>query len=211
MHGRSTLATSARRAVVLTLVATVALVVTANSVAAHPLGNFTTNRYARIELGATTLRIHYVLDEAELVAFQERAALARGPSTFAAARAAEIGSSLTVKVGGQRVVLDVAYHRLSEPPGQGGLSTLRLEIVYEGRLPTDAQGVVEVEILDGNQPDRLGWREIVADTAPGSRLVRSDVPRKDRTNSLRSYPVGFNAPRLDVRQATLTYEPGGSD
>ena len=195
----------------MTLVATIALVLTANSAAAHPLGNFTTNRYAKVVLGSTTLRIHYVLDEAELVAFQERPALERGRSAFAASRAAEIALSLPIKVNGQRVPLDVVDQRLSEPPGQGGLSTLRLEVLYEARLPAESNEVVTVEIQDGNQPDRLGWREIVADAAPGSRLLRSDVPRKDQTNALRSYPADRTAPRLDVRQARFTYEPGGAD
>jgi nickel/cobalt transporter (NicO) family protein len=208
VKGRST--RSARRAIAVFVVATIALVIAASSAAAHPLGNFTTNRYAKVVLGASTLRIHYVLDEAELVAFQERPFVG-GRSAFATSRAAEIASGLTLTVDGAQLRLVVANHRLSEPPGQGGLATLRLEILYEARLPADTVGVVSVEIQDDNQPDRLGWREIVADTAPGSRLVRSDVPTKDQTNALRSYPTGPSAPRLDVRRAVFSYEPGGAD
>ena len=38
---------------------------------AHPLGNFTVNRYARIELYSDAVRVRYVLDMAEIPAFQE--------------------------------------------------------------------------------------------------------------------------------------------
>jgi nickel/cobalt exporter len=50
---------------------------TAGPAAAHPLGNFTTNRYARIEVSAGTVRVYYVLDEAELRAFESRDVLKR--------------------------------------------------------------------------------------------------------------------------------------
>ena len=178
--------------------------------AAHPLGNFTTNRYARIEAGGSTLRIHYVLDEAELVAFQERAALARGREAFAAARAEEIGAGLRLQVDGERLALRVLAHDLSEPPGQGGLSTLRLEVQFEAALPraSDGGAGLTVAFEDGNQPNRIGWREVVVRAAPGSRLVRSDAPEEDRTSELRRYPEDRSVPPLDIRTATFTYVPG---
>jgi hypothetical protein len=39
--------------------------------AAHPLGNFTVNRYSRLELYSDAVRVRYVLDMAEIPAFQE--------------------------------------------------------------------------------------------------------------------------------------------
>ena len=176
---------------------------------AHPLGNFTTNRYARIEASASALRIHYVLDEAELVAFQERAAIARSPEAFAEGRASEIAEGLRLRVDGIDTDVEVREHRLTEPPGQGGLTTLRLEVLLEAPLPPSGDGAgVAVEFADRNQPDRIGWREIVVDAAPGSRLLRSDVPRKDRTSELRRYPEDPSVPPLDVRSASFVYVPG---
>lgn len=43
--------------------------------AAHPLGNFTTNLYSRVELYGDALRVHYVVDMAEIPAFREIAAI----------------------------------------------------------------------------------------------------------------------------------------
>src|SRR5262245_52764454 len=40
-------------------------------VSAHPLGNFTINHFARIESGRAFARIRYVVDFAEVPAFQE--------------------------------------------------------------------------------------------------------------------------------------------
>src|SRR5215207_2978963 len=39
---------------------------------AHPLGNFTVNQYSRIDVDRDTLRVRYIVDMAEIPAFQER-------------------------------------------------------------------------------------------------------------------------------------------
>src|SRR5215813_15033579 len=37
----------------------------------HPLGNFTINHYSRIEVASDDIRVHAVIDMAEIPAFQE--------------------------------------------------------------------------------------------------------------------------------------------
>jgi hypothetical protein len=49
-----------------------ALALMAGAAAAHPLGNFTVNQYSRLEVGRDTLRVRYIVDMAEIPAFQER-------------------------------------------------------------------------------------------------------------------------------------------
>src|SRR5437667_8023490 len=39
---------------------------------AHPLGNFTVNQYSRLEVGRDALHLRYIVDMAEIPAFQER-------------------------------------------------------------------------------------------------------------------------------------------
>jgi len=51
------------------------LLVLAGPAGAHPLGNFTVNRYARLEPGRDRLRIAYVVDWAEVPAYQVLQAL----------------------------------------------------------------------------------------------------------------------------------------
>jgi nickel/cobalt transporter (NicO) family protein len=62
---------SVRRAIL--LVGVVAVVLWApNTATAHPLGNFTVNRYADIELTPGEVRIDYVVDLAEIPTIQLR-------------------------------------------------------------------------------------------------------------------------------------------
>ena len=49
---------------------TIPFAATHGTALAHPLGNFTVNRYARIELYRDAVDIHYVLDLAEIPTFQ---------------------------------------------------------------------------------------------------------------------------------------------
>lgn len=196
-----------RALVVAVSLVVVVVVAGASPAGAHPLGNFTTNRYARVEVGARSVRIHYVLDEAELVAFRERRALAVGEERFATDRAREIAEGLRLTVGGRAVLLEIADHRLEQPPGQGGLTTLRLEVLYIGAL-TEVSGATNVRFEDTNQPERLGWREIVARPIGGSRITSSDVPEADRTAELTRYPEDPSVAPLDVRAAEITYLPG---
>ena len=39
---------------------------------AHPLGNFTINHFSRVQVSGDRVRVHEVLDYAEIPAFQER-------------------------------------------------------------------------------------------------------------------------------------------
>ena len=57
---------------IVSLLALLAVSVTRPSTAdAHPLGNFTVNLYSRLELFSDVIRVHYVLDMAEIPTFRE--------------------------------------------------------------------------------------------------------------------------------------------
>jgi hypothetical protein len=53
------------------VVAALFIVGFANRIVAHPLGNFTVSHFARIEVEAGRVRLHYVVDMAEIPTFQE--------------------------------------------------------------------------------------------------------------------------------------------
>src|SRR3954465_5999260 len=106
-----------RAAVVLGIVA-VTLLLTAQGAGAHPLGNFTVNHYARVELSAGVVRVYYVLDEAEIPTFQERDAVKADPERFAGRRAAELAGGMQLTVDGTPVPLHVDHLDLTLPPGQ---------------------------------------------------------------------------------------------
>ncbi|MBW3615545.1 MAG: nickel transporter, partial [Actinobacteria bacterium] len=177
--------------------------------AAHPLGNFTVNRYARLEVSAGHVRVHYVLDLAEIPAFQVRKELEADRRRFAKSRAEEIGRGLRLDLDGRRLDLRRVGQRLSEPPGQGGLPTLRLEVSYEAETSgLDPDAVVVATFEDTNELDRIGWREIVAVARGDAVIVEADVPSDDASDELRRYPEDLSRSPLDRRRARVLFKPG---
>ena len=182
----------------------------AGPAAAHPLGNFTVNRYARVEATGRLLRVYYVLDEAELPAFQDRDALSAGRDAFATSRADEIAVHLKLTVDGTPLALERRQAVVSQPPGQGGLTTLRLAVQFDASLPDSAATGTphRVEISDTNEPDRVGWREIVAVATGDASIADSTVPDRDVSDELRAYPADLTSAPLRVEKATFSVTPG---
>ncbi len=165
---------------------------------AHPLGNFTINRYSRIEPGVDQIQLRYVLDLAEIPTCQEmpRVDLDRDGrvsvsenTTYLVDKAEELGRGLRLTVNGEAILLDPVAHKLSFPPGQGGLSTMRLSLLLSGQLE-GATGPAPQRLYyrDDNYSQRLGWKEIIVRPGGGVSLVDSTVPQQDRSDELRSYP-----------------------
>ena len=162
---------------------------------AHPLGNFTINRYAALRVEPGTLALRYVVDMAEIPAFQEIAAIDRNGDGVIDAderdgylerMPVELARGLVLTVDGTPLALAPGTRRLELPPGAGGLPTLRLEVLFAGRLPAP-NGLVELR--DGNFAGRPGWQEIIADGSDGLVVADSSVPRTDRSRALRAYPA----------------------
>ena len=59
-----------KKLAIVLVVATASAFALATSAKAHPLGNFTINRYSRIEPSRNRLYVLYVLDLAEIPTFQ---------------------------------------------------------------------------------------------------------------------------------------------
>jgi nickel/cobalt transporter (NicO) family protein len=182
---------------------------------AHPLGNFTVSTSAGIVLSPGSVRIDYVVDLAEIPTVQVMPQLDRdgdgAPSeaertAWASATARELVSNVSVAVGGDPVALEIVSARAELLPGQGGLDVLRLEVVFDGRVPE----VGELAFHDANFTDRLGWHEVTASASGGVALERSSVPATSPTDRLRAYPRDLLSSPLDVRDATLSFASGVS-
>ena len=179
----------------------------AGPAAAHPLGNFTTNRYARVEVSAGVLRVYYVLDQAELRAFEARGALARDRDRFVAEQVAAIDAGLRLAVDGTPLDLTPAPARLDLLPGQAGLDTLRLAVVLSAPLPPGG-GTHRATFADTNEPDRIGWREVVVVARGDARLGESTAPATDASDELRRYPADLLQAPIDQRTAEFTFDAG---
>ena len=164
---------------------------------AHPLGNFTVNHYAGIELAGDRVYVRYVLDLAEIPTFQsgDRVRAPRYPS--------ELAQQLDLRLGGERVLLRPLAHRVAERAGAGGLPTLRFEAVYAASLSGSA-----LTFADRSFGSRIGWREVTVRARDGARLVSSSVPAASRSDELRSYPRHLLRSPLDVRSATVHFVAG---
>jgi nickel/cobalt exporter len=205
-------------ALLLTLAAGVAPAGGPPIAAAHPLGNFTVNRYSRIEPAGDGVRIVYVLDLAEIPTFQERPNVDADRDgqlgeaereRYADRSAEELRGSLKLTLDGAPAELRLVSRSLSFPPGQAELPTLRLEAVYAATLPGGTRGPVELVYRDDNNPTRIGWREVVARAgAADTRVERATVPTDDLSDALRSYPDDLLNSPLNVREARLTFVPG---
>jgi nickel/cobalt exporter len=185
------------------LIALVVALGTPSAASAHPLGNFTVNRYGEVSLSGDAIYVRYVLDLAEIPTFQE------GDKVRAAGFSAEAARGLILWLDGRRAVLVPLEHKLTDRPGAGGLKTLRFEAIYSARL-FGLEGTRELVFQDTNFPGRVGWREIVVRAERGARLESSSVAQRSVSGRLRSYPDDLLRSPLDVRSASAAFRPGSS-
>jgi nickel/cobalt transporter (NicO) family protein len=164
---------------------------------AHPLGNFTVNRYAGIELSGNRVYVHYAVDLAEIPTFQEGKRLRQRDA------AARLARGLDLAVDGQRRRLEVLDRKVERRPGAGGLETLRFDAVYDAG-PSGRQ----LTFVDRNFDRRLGWKEVVARAESGARIVSSTVPARSVSDALRAYPRDLLADPASTTTARVGLVPG---
>ena len=193
----------------LVLLGLLALALSASAIAeAHPLGNFTINRYSRIEPSGNRLYVLYVLDLAEIPTFQAKPQVAaEGEARYATGLARTIGRHLELTVDGRSSTLRPIRRVLAFPPGQAGLRTTRLEVVFRG---PELSSTSRIAYRDANYPGRIGWKEITAQPNAGARLLSSNVPSKSISSELLAYPKNLLQSPLDVDSARVGVEPGTS-
>ncbi len=182
--------------VAVAVAATCALLAPA-SASAHPLGNFTVNHFAGVDLAGDTVYVRFALDLAEIPTFQEGANVRRP------GYAASLAKQLELTVDGKRVPLTVVAHRTSERPGAGGLKTMRFDAIY--RAPASGS---RLSFTDTSFASRIGWREITINAREGARVETASVDEASRSDELRAYPKNLLRSPLDVRSATADFTPG---
>ncbi|MCI3155106.1 MULTISPECIES: HoxN/HupN/NixA family nickel/cobalt transporter [Streptomyces] len=192
---------------VLLSAATALALVPATEASAHPLGNFTVNRYDGLVAAPGELRVHHVEDLAEIPATQAAPDLAGlGRDAWARQRCATAARDGAVVADGRPAPLTVRAARVRVRPGQAGLDTLRVECRLTAPLPRGRTVAVEFRAAGGDSGP--GWREI---TAQGDRatLAASDVPEASLSARLTRYPEDRLASPPDTRTASLRIRPGG--
>jgi nickel/cobalt exporter len=171
------------------LLAVAALLVMAPAASAHPLGNFSVNHLALVSTGHGEVRVHYVLDQAEIPTFQERGT---APAMVLARKRAEIARGVTAFADGRRVALIASTGTIVHRPGQGGLPTTRVELDLVGHAAPRST----VRVADGTFAGRVGWKAVLA------------AGQQDPTHGLTAYPKAVLSSPSDVRAATFSVRAG---
>jgi nickel/cobalt transporter (NicO) family protein len=205
-----------RRLLSLVLAGLVLSVTWAGPAAAHPLGNFTINRFSGIEVQPRRVVVHYVVDMAEVPTFQERPHIdvdgndrvtSSELQTYANGLGPTLTSNLLLTANGDAIDLRVVDVTAVLLDGQGGLDVLRIEATSAGVLPTPE---VSLTYEDGNYRSRIGWKEIVAYASGGQGIVSSTVPSRSASAELTRYPRTLLSSPLDVTRARVDVAPGAS-
>ncbi|MFE2419973.1 sulfite exporter TauE/SafE family protein [Streptomyces hokutonensis] len=196
----------ASAAAVLTATGALLLVPTA-AASAHPLGNFTVNRYDGLVVAPGVLRVTHIEDLAEIPATQAKPDIKKlGMTEWARQRCDKAAEGSKVTVDGRTVALTPGTSTARLRPGQAGLNTLRLECSSTAPLPkgsTVALGFHSAGLTTGP-----GWREITA-RADRMTLTGTDVPKKSVSHELTSYPKDLLSSPADITKASLRARPGG--
>jgi nickel/cobalt exporter len=171
------------------LLALAALLVLAPAAAAHPLGNFSINHLAVVSTGGGEVRVHYVLDQAEIPTFQERGL---SEAAVLARKRDEVRHRLSAFADGRPLALTASPGRLAHRPGQGGLPTTRVELDLVGHAAPRSS----VRVADATFPGRVGWKAVLA------------AGQRDPTRRLTTYPKAVLSSPSDVRAATFHVRAG---
>ena len=172
-----------KRLAVLLVVAAALLAPAAAS--AHPLGNFTINRFSRVEVSGHRLYVRYVLDMAEIPTFQ-------AGRIDAHAYARRIARNAKLEVAGKAAALVPLGTALAHPRGAAGLRTTRLELILAG---PKLNGQASISYRDNNYRDRIGWKEIVVGNAQST------------SDELRAYPKNLLQSPLDITSVKTQLAP----
>jgi nickel/cobalt transporter (NicO) family protein len=183
---------------------------------AHPLGNFTVNRFTGLQVSPYRVTIHYVVDMAEIPTFQTMPSIDRDGddhasedelADYAQGLAPRLLAGVRLTSSGAPVDLSVEWSSAGLGPGQGGLDVLRVQATFVGSL---GSGTTKVAYVDHNYGSRIGWKEVVAYGSGGEGIVDATVPTHSVSDALRSYPRDMLSSPLDVTSATVEVAPGAS-
>ncbi|MDQ6785434.1 MAG: hypothetical protein M3033_01255 [Acidobacteriota bacterium] len=183
--------------------------------AAHPLGNFSINQYSQIEVEKSQVKLHSVLDIAEIPTFQESqnidtnkdGALSEDElNAYAEKITPSYVANLQLSVDEQTILLRPTAKKIGLNTGAGNLPTMRVEWDLTGDLSGfEIDAVHRLKFENKNNAERIGWNEIVVGRTSGINIFNSTAFGSGITNELRAYPSeSINAP-LTERAAEFSF------
>jgi ABC-type nickel/cobalt efflux system permease component RcnA len=174
---------------------------------AHPLGNFTINHYAGLQVKPDSIAVDLVIDMAEIPAFQEITSFdangnglpdASEAAGYHAQKCTSLLPDISLLLNNKASTLTLNSSSVEFPAGAGGLSTLRLTCEFGAAITGQ---LTSLSFADHSYGERIGWREIVVN-ADGLKL-NGDYSSTSISKRLTSYPQDLLSNPLDQREITL--------
>ena len=184
------------------------------------LGNFTINQYCGLKLSNKDAAVHYVVVFGQLPALRElHLADTNGDGVtsqlerdvYVGRLAPGLADGLNLEIDGVSVPLRATHWTSSLPAEQGGFS-LRLDVDFAAALPAAAHGSRRKILFSiQNYAGRMGWHEIVVQSAPGLSVFDTNAYSTSLTgglaNALQSLP---STGPLEERSVHLSLVEGGA-
>jgi ABC-type nickel/cobalt efflux system permease component RcnA len=197
------------------LIFILAMLLLAQGVFAHPLGNFTINQYSRIEASRSGITIRQVLDMAEIPAFQEReridtdkdGAISQDElNVYVESITPGYLANLGLFLNDEHLTLTVKESRAELTNGAGNLKALR--ITWDLAADVKAKETNNVRFENRNYAERLGWNEIVVNRSGGINIYNSSAFGSGVTDELKAYPEDTLTAALAERRAEFSFTTG---
>jgi hypothetical protein len=180
--------------------AAAAVAAVASTALAHPMGNVSISHYAGIEIRPDSIEVKFLLDFAEVPSARELEDVdpdrddrvtPQERDAYLDAKTAEVVPRLRLEVNGRPLALRPAWRNLSFPPGESGLSTVRVA----WRLRADPPGNIgERNFLlwnDSNYEGFGGWKEIRFFGAGGVGIGKTSLREAPASGELADYPEAY--------------------
>lgn len=194
-----------------------AAILAAGAAGAHPMGNISISHYAGLELAADGVTVKYLLDYAEIPSFRELELVdpdrddqvtPAEREAYLRAKTTAILPGLKLEVDGKPLALASRWSGVTFPPGEGGLSTVRIawELFAPWRDPPGAKTFLVWN--DGNHADHPGWKEIRFLGKDGLSVGRTSLRPAPESDALGNYPEEYlDNPPVDTK-AWCLFGPG---
>ena len=194
-----------------------ACLLAAQALFAHPMGNFSINHYTRLEVRDNRIAGRVVLDMAEIPTVTEMSRLDANQdgvvsdaeqADYLRLMSAQVGRELSLTVNERPVALNMVQKDVALLPGAGGLRTLRLTLDFLADvLLSSSNTPAHVVYKDANYSMRTGWKEIVV-VGSAAVLRDSSAPATDLSKELTVYPPDPTIAPPQVTEARFTVMEG---
>ena len=185
---------------------------------AHPLGDFSVNNFARIEIEKDKILIRCILDMAEIPTFQESQKIDANKNgtlekeelnDYLVKITPQIIANYNLSIDERTVQIQAESKDISLPTGAAGLPTLKAEWTLAALMPPiEKDAAYRVRFENNNYRERVGWSEIVVNRAPGISIFDSSAFGSSLSDELKTFPENMLSAPLAERNAEFSYTAG---